>query len=147
MPRAVEDRTAQRPRWRLAAAGAAAAFGVATVLAGGRVLFGGGAARAGAFVPFVVAFNFAAGFAYVAAALGLALGWRFSAPLAAAIAWATVLVFAAFGVHVATGGAYAPRTVAALAVRSAFWLAVAALAPRWVGSGRRSRPGAPPRLS
>ena len=42
-------------------------FGLLTVLSGGRTLFGGEAARlaAGAIVPFVLWFNFVAGFAYV----------------------------------------------------------------------------------
>jgi hypothetical protein len=95
------DRETDRPIWRWAAAAAAAAFGVATVIAGGRVLFGGESARAaaGAYVPFVVAFNFAAGFAYVAAAAGLALRKRWTPRLAVAIAAATVLVFVAFGVR------------------------------------------------
>jgi hypothetical protein len=132
MARALDDRGANRSGWRLASAAAAAVFGVATLVSGGRVLFGAGATGAGAYVPFVVTFNFAAGFAYVAAAAGLALGRRWSAGLAAAIAGATVLVFAAFGVHVAMGGAYEPRTVAAMALRSVFWVALAAFAPRWL---------------
>jgi hypothetical protein len=117
---------------------AAAAFGVATVVAGGRVLFGGAAARdaAGAYVPFVVWFNFAAGFAYLAAAAGLALGRWWSAGLAAGIAAATLLVFAAFGVHVALGGAFEARTVAAMALRWGFWVAFATVAGRLLGTGR-----------
>jgi hypothetical protein len=128
------DRETDRPIWRWAAAAAAAAFGVATVIAGGRVLFGGESARAaaGAYVPFVVAFNFAAGFAYVAAAAGLALRKRWTPRLAVAIAAATVLVFVAFGVHVATGGAFESRTVGAMTIRSVFWIAFAAAASRLV---------------
>lgn len=116
---------------RLAAAVVAMAFGIATVAAGGRVLFGDGAGD-GTVVPFVVSFNFAAGFAYVIAGAGLAAGARWSAWAAAAIAVATLLVFAAFGVHVAAGGAYASRTVGAMALRAAFWAAVAVLARRWL---------------
>jgi hypothetical protein len=110
---------------------AGAAFGVATIASGGRVLFGGPAARAaaGAYVAFVVWFNFAAGFAYVVAAAGLALRRRWSTGLAAAIAAATLLAFAAFGVHVAAGGAYERRTVVAMAFRSVFWIAFAAAGP------------------
>jgi hypothetical protein len=48
-------------------------FGVATVASGGNVLFGGGAQTAGNYVPFIVWFNFLAGFFYVAAGVGL---WR-----------------------------------------------------------------------
>lgn len=117
---------------RYGAALAAAIFGVATIAAGGRVLLGVGSAReaAGSYLVPVVAFNVAAGFAYVAAGAGLALGRRWAARLAAAIAGATLVVFAAFGVHVAAGGAYEVRTAIALAFRSAFWIALAAFAPR-----------------
>jgi hypothetical protein len=126
-------------RWAVAIV--AAAFGVATVVAGGRVLFGGAVARdaAGAFVPFVVWFNFAAGFAYVAAAAGLALGRGWSAGVAAAIAAATLLVFAAFGVHVAMGGAFETRTVVALAFRWGFWVAFATAAGRLLGTSTLAR--------
>jgi len=118
--------------WRWAAAAAAAVFGVATIVSGGRVLFGVGSAReaAGHYLPPVVAFNFAAGFGYLAAAAGLALRRRWSVGLAVAIAGATVLVFAALGVHVATGGAFEQRTVVAMAVRSAFWIAFAVAGAR-----------------
>ncbi len=110
----------------------AIAFGLLTIVSGGLTLFGGEAARrsAGAYVPFVLWFNFAAGFAYVAAGAGLWLARRWAAWLAAAIAAATLLVFAAFGVHVMTGGAYEMRTVAAMTLRSAVWLAIAWLAQR-----------------
>lgn len=132
------DRETDRPIWRWAAAAAAAVFGVATILAGGRVLFGGEAARAaaGAYVPFVVAFNFAAGFAYLAAAAGLALRKRWTPRLAAAIAGATVIVFLAFAVHVATGGAFESRTVGAMTIRSVFWTAFALAAARLVRARR-----------
>jgi len=50
-----------------AAAVAAIVFGVATIGAGGDVLFGDGAKAAGNVVGFVLWFNFLAGFAYVAA--------------------------------------------------------------------------------
>ncbi|HSD22000.1 MAG TPA: hypothetical protein VLC54_18255 [Anaeromyxobacter sp.] len=132
------DRETDRPIWRWAAAAAAAVFGVATILAGGRVLFGGEAARAaaGAYVPFVVAFNFAAGFAYLAAAAGLALRKRWTPRLAAAIAGATVIVFLAFAVHVATGGAFESRTVGAMTIRSVFWTAFALAAARLVRTRR-----------
>jgi hypothetical protein len=117
-------------RWLVA--GVAVLFGIATIVSGGRVLLGVGGAReaAGAYVPFVVAFNFAAGFAYVAAGVGLGLRRRWSAGLAAAIAVATLLVFAAFGLLVATRGAFERRTVAAMVFRSAFWIAYAAAARR-----------------
>jgi len=121
----------RRPAWLLAVALLAGAFGLATVVSGGRVLFGPDAARAaaGRYVPFVVWFNFLAGFAYLLAAAGIALGRRWAAPLALGIASATALAFAAFGIHVVLGGPFEPRTVAALALRTAFWGAVAFTRP------------------
>jgi len=113
-----------------AAAVVALLFGVLTIVSGGRTLFGGEAVRqaAGAIVPFVLWFNFAAGFAYVVAGLGLWGRRRWSVPLAVAIAGATALVFAAFGVHVFTSGAYEARTVGAMVLRTLVWMAIA-----WIG--------------
>jgi hypothetical protein len=85
---------------RVVAVAVAVAFGIATLASGGRVLFGGEAARqaAGAVVPWVLWFNFAAGFAYVAAGVGLGLRRGWAAPLALAIALACAVVLAALGV-------------------------------------------------
>lgn len=136
---------APRPRWLVAAGVLAGAFGIATVISGGRVLFGPEAARlaAGRVVPFVLWFNFAAGFGYLAVAAGLVRGRRWAALAAVALAAATALVFAAFGVHVLRGGAFEPRTAAAMAVRTAFWAAVAWAACRALGCGA-PRPGRGP---
>jgi hypothetical protein len=103
-----------------------------TVLSGGRTLFGGEAARlaAGAIVPFVLWFNFVAGFAYVVWGLGLWKRRRWSVPLAVFIAVATGLVFAAFGVHASSGGAYEARTVSAMVLRLLLWTGIAAIAHR-----------------
>jgi len=122
----------KRPPLVTAAAIVSLAFGALTVFSGGRVLFGPDAARAAAgnYVPFVLWFNFLAGFAYLAAGTGLWRGRRWAAWLALAIAAATALVFAAFGVHIALGGAFEPRTVAAMTLRTALWVAIAALALR-----------------
>lgn len=111
---------------------AAGAFGLLTIWAGGTTLFGGAAARqsAGAYVPFVLWFNFLAGFAYVAAAAGLWGRRRWAVALALAIAASTLVVFAAFGVHVLRGGAFEARTVAAMTLRSTVWLAIAWVAAR-----------------
>ena len=56
-----------RPRWAIAAALIAIAFGIVTVIVGGKTLFGGAEVRAAAgnIAPFVLWFNFIAGFAYV----------------------------------------------------------------------------------
>src|SRR5690606_28362320 len=88
-------------------------FGLVTVLAGAGALFGGEPARevVGAAVPFVLWFNFVAGFAYMAAGAGLLMRFRWAAWLSVLIASATVLVFGAFLGHVFLGGAYEMRTV------------------------------------
>ncbi len=109
-------------RWTLGLA--ALVFGVTTLLSGGKVLFGGAEARAdaGAVVDFVLLFNFGAGFAYVLAGGGALARRRWSLHLARLLAGATVLIFAALGVHIASGGAFEIRTVAAMTLRSLFWL-------------------------
>ncbi len=106
----------------------AAVFGAATIRAGGSVLFGDGAQTAGNVVGFVLWFNFLAGFAYVAAGAGMWMRRGWSAKLAIAIAAATVLVFGAFGIHVAAGGAFEARTAWAMTLRSVVWILIALLA-------------------
>lgn len=108
----------------------AVVFGLLTIREGGTVLFGSDAARAavGRYVPFVVWFNFFAGFAYVVAGIALWLRRSWASGLALAIAIATLAVFAAFGAHVAAGGGYEMRTVYALTLRSGVWLAIWAVA-------------------
>lgn len=116
-----------RPGWARPAAIAAGVFGVLTLYSGGMALFGGAAARAavGNAVPFVLWFNFLAGVAYIAAAVGLYL-WR---PWAGSAAWlialATLAVFAAFGIAVMTGTPFEMRTVGAMLLRAGVWLAIA----------------------
>lgn len=46
------------------------------------------------------------------------------------IAVATLVAFAGFGVHAATGGAFEKRTVFAMTLRVVVWLAIAALGRR-----------------
>ena len=107
-------------------------FGVLTIYAGGRALFGGAEARAavGNAVPFVLWFNFLAGFAYIMAGIGLIFQQRWAVWLSAAIALATLMIFSAFGVHVVQGGAYEMRTVGAMTLRSLVWLTITAIALR-----------------
>lgn len=128
----MSERSRTRPAWAAVAALVALAFGALTVFSGGRVLFGVEAARlaAGNYVPFVLWFNFLAGFAYIAAGFGLWLWRRWATWLALGIAALTLVVFAAFGLHVAAGGAFELRTVLAMTLRAAFWAAIAALALR-----------------
>ena len=117
---------------RIAVGLVALLFGLLTIVSGGRALFGGEAARqaVGAAVPFVLWFNFGAGFAYVAAGIGLLRRSRWSAWLSALIAALTLIVFFMFGLHVLTGGAYEMRTVGAMALRSIVWIAIALFAWR-----------------
>ncbi|SHM65675.1 hypothetical protein SAMN05443432_11140 [Roseovarius litoreus] len=118
--------------------GVAIAFGLLTVVSGGTTLLG--ALEMGAVVLFVLWFNTLAGLAYVVAGLGLWQGRRWAYPLSLAIFAATLLVFVAFGLHVAQGGAFEMRTVYAMALRSAVWGAIALMArqllTRQASSGR-----------
>lgn len=127
----------QRKRFGIRAVSVVAVgFGLLTIKEGGAVLFGGQAAQASAgnYVPFVLWFNFLAGFAYVVAAAGLWLQHRWAVWTAAAIAVATAFAFAAFGAHVYAGGAYEMRTVIAMGFRTLVWAAITAVS--WRGLAR-----------
>ncbi len=106
---------------------AAVVFGLVTIVSGGRALFGSTEVRAalGHTVPFVLWFNFLAGFLYVLAGSGLLWGKRWAAGLSLLLAISTLVIFAAFAVHVFGGGAYETRTLGAMTLRSLFWVAVA----------------------
>ena len=110
----------------------AAIFGLLTIKEGGAVLSGDEAARAAAgnYVPLVLWFNFAAGFAYVVAGAGLWLQQRWAVWLAVAIATATALTFVAFGAYVYSGGEYEQRTVIAMTLRTLIWIVIAIVAAR-----------------
>ena len=118
----------RRPRSQTVAAAVAVIFGLLTIVSGGRALFGG--VDMGAVVPFVLWFNFVAGFAYVLAGIGLLRGAGWAPLLSLAIATATVAVFAAFLWHVGAGGAWEARTMGAMILRTGIWTAIAALALR-----------------
>lgn len=115
------------------AGGVAIGFGLLTVVSGGTTLLGG--LEMGSVVLFVLWFNTLAGLAYVVAGLGLWRGRRWAWPLTLAIFAATLVVFAAFGLHVFRGGAFEMRTVFAMALRSAVWGWIALVA-RQAFSGR-----------
>ncbi|MGB4858335.1 MAG: hypothetical protein WBP11_03305 [Dokdonella sp.] len=108
------------------------AFGLLTIKEGGTVLFGSEAARtaAGQYVPFVLWFNFLAGFAYVVAGAGLWWRQRWAVWLAIVIAAATVLVFAAFALHIANGGGWEQRTLVAMSLRSVIWIGIVGIGAR-----------------
>ena len=117
-------------------AGAAAiAFGLLTLISGGSALFG--AVDMGAVVPFVLWFNFLAGFAYVIGGRLLMIGHRLALPVALTILIATATVFAVFGWRVFAGDAFEMRTVGAMTLRTLFWAAMVWVAMK--ARGRKSR--------
>lgn len=120
-----------------ALASVAIVFGALTVFSGGRALFGGAEAQAAAgnAVPFVLWFNFLAGFAYMAAGVGFWCRQRWAPPMALTLAALTAMVAVAFAVHVQSGGAFEQRTVGAMALRLVFWTVVAGLACKGVRAG------------
>lgn len=122
----------RHPAWLRVLAVVGILFGLMTLREGGAVLFVDGAAReaAGNYVPFVLWFNFLAGFVYIAAGLGLWLQRAWAARTALGIAVATLLVFGALGVHIAADNPYETRTVIAMTVRSTIWLVIGAVAWR-----------------
>lgn len=118
--------------WLVLASVVAVGFGLLTIREGGSILFGDEAARAaaGSYVPFVLQFNFVAGFAYVIAGIGLWMQRRWAAWLAIVVAATTALTFVAFGAHVYAGGGYKRDTVIAMSLRTLVWVAIAVLAHR-----------------
>ena len=107
-------------------------FGLLTIKSGGSVIFIDGPDRqaAGNYLPFVVWFNFLAGFIYLIAGAGLWLQKQWAVRLSAFIALATLIVFAAFGIAVLNGQAYEVRTVAAMSLRTVVWVVIAIFAYR-----------------
>jgi len=119
-----------RMRWaRYAVAGVAVLFGVATVIAGARVLAGADPGYV-VFRP-LLAYNTAMGFAYVIAGV---LAWRttrLGRIAAGAIFALNALVLAAVGYLYVAGHAVAVESVRAMALRTVVWL-VLWLALGWV---------------
>ena len=101
-------------------------FGLLTIKSGGTVLFVDGPARvaAGNYVPFVLWFNFIAGFFYILAGIGLWFQQHWAVWLAEFILVATLVTFAFFGWHIYGGGLYEARTVGAMSLRSIVWCAI-----------------------
>jgi len=104
-------------------------FGFLTLKSGGMVLFvdGPDRAAAGNYVPFVLWFNFIAGFFYIAAGAGLWKKEKWAVQLSMLIALATLAVFLAFALYINTGAPYEPRTVSAMTLRSSVWVFIAFL--------------------
>lgn len=120
-------RVNQRPLWLVGMAAFATGFGLMTIYSGGSVLFIDGEARrnAGNYVPFVLWFNFVAGFAYIAAAYGMLMRYRYTVGLSILIAGFTLTVFAAFGYFIIMGGEFETKTVVAMTLRSFVWGGIA----------------------
>ena len=120
--------TKGRTKWLMPVAIFAIIFGIITIISGGKSLFTeAGRVAAGNYVPFVLWFNFVSGFIYVVAGVSLAKDRAWSGRLAVFLAGTTSLVFVFFGIHILTAGVYEIRTVAAMILRSGFWLIVARL--------------------
>ena len=125
----MRSRNTERSRWVRAMSIVAILFGLLTILSGGRTLFNAEAQQlAGNYVPFVLWFNFLAGFAYVIAGIGLWTMKRWGLWLSFAIATTTVLVFGAFGIQIWSGGSYEMRTVGAMGLRALIWIITSAVA-------------------
>ena len=100
-------------------------FGLMTVRTGALFLFTAeGRLAAGNYVPYVLWFNFIAGFFYTITGIGIFLKKPWSAKAANLLFLLTGIVFIAFGIHVFRGGAYEVRTIGAMIIRTVFWLII-----------------------
>jgi hypothetical protein len=110
----------------------AVVFGLFTIKSGGSVIFVDGIARedAGNYVPFVLWFNFLAGFVYLLAGAGLFMKKQWAAWASIFIVVATIVVFLLFGLHILNEGAYETRTVVAMSLRTVVWVLIAMVAYR-----------------
>lgn len=116
----------KRPLLLIVMAVIAILFGLATIKEGGAVLFTEkGKMAAGHYVPFVLWFNFLAGFAYILAGIALVKLKACVRRLSVVIALSTVVVFIFFGIHIFNGGAYEVRTIAAMSIRTLLWIFIA----------------------
>jgi hypothetical protein len=102
---------------------AALVFGVMTLVEGGKVIFGGPESweAAGNVVPWVLYFNFAAGFVYILTGILTLLKKKASAHFALAIAVGSLVVLLGLGVHITMGLPFEPRTAVAMTIRTLFW--------------------------
>ncbi len=110
----------------------AVVFGLLTIKSGGSVLFVDSIARANAgnYVPFVLWFNFLAGFAYLLAGAGLFMQKKWAVWISTFIAVSTAVIFALLGLHILNDGLYEVRTVVAMSLRTVVWTSIAAIAYR-----------------
>lgn len=125
------ENKSQRPIWLTIIAIVAVLFGIATIKEGGTVLFTEtGRQGAGNYVPFVLWFNFIAGFAYIMTGIAMFRLKSCSRRLAAVIAISTTIVFILLGIHIFNDGLYELRTVMAMTIRSTLWISIAIVALR-----------------
>jgi len=110
----------------------AVVFGLLTIKSGGSVLFVDGTFReaVGNYVPFVVWFNFLAGFVYLIAGGGLWMRKHWAVWISIFIVVATLVVFAILGIRILRGGMYEVRTIAAMSLRTVVWALIAMFAYR-----------------
>ncbi len=129
-----------KPVLRYILAAVALVFGAATIKAGTSVLFFSEQARsaAGNYVPFVLWANSIGGFLYVTAGLLIFLNSTQALRLSVLIAAMTVAVLIALVIHIAVGGAYETRTLAAMVFRSVIWVIIALVLLRIKKGSRRS---------
>ena len=115
----------------------AVVFGLLTIISGGITLFNAEVREsAGNYVAFVLWFNFLAGFVYVIAGGGLWRRQHWALWLSFAIATATLLVFAAFGLQIWSDGSYEMRTVGAMGLRAITWIVISAVAYTKLGNNQ-----------
>ena len=109
-------------------------FGGLTVVTGALALFGGTETRSlfGDALPFILWFNFLAGFAYMVGGTGLLAQREWAIWLSAIIALTTALMFVLLIVHIVQGGAYEPRTIVAMALRTTVWAVITMIALKHV---------------
>lgn len=125
------ENKSKRPKWLTVVASIAILFGIATLKEGGAVLFTEeGKLGAGNYVPFVLWFNFIAGFAYIMCGIAFFRLKSCSRYLSTVIAVTTTIVFILFGAHIYNAGAYELRTVFAMTIRSTLWISIAIAALR-----------------
>lgn len=132
-------------RGRVVAGGLAVLFGLVTMVEGGSTLLAGPEARAAAdVVLFVLLFNVLASPAYVAVGILTLRGRRPAVTGAAVLAVSSLVVYAGFWLHAATGGAWSGHTAKAMAVRTLFWGAQWLLIRRRLFAGAETCPAPVP---
>ena len=100
-------------------------FGLMTIVSGGSALFIESARKAaGAYVPFVLWFNFISGFLYIVAGIGIWKLQKWASQLSIFLTVSILVLFIAFGIHIMSGGSYEMRTVGAMTFRFSVWAAI-----------------------